>query len=122
MHISANKNYMPCLRRDSEKCVNFVKVPQSKKIVNPFQHSVAFYIETSHLICSVYQMTGFFMKCNTGLKWVNLVPLLLVLNKYCKKSTLIRSFSGPHFPAFGPEKLQIRTLFTQWNLAHYLHY
>ena len=38
--------------------------------VNPFQPSVAFHIETSHLICKAKQMTGFYMKCNTGLKWV----------------------------------------------------
>ena len=42
-----------------------------------FQPSAAFLIETSHLICSgklfscsANQMTGFFMKCNTWLKWV----------------------------------------------------
>ena len=34
--------------------------------------SVAFHIETSHLIFLPNQMTGFYMKCNTGLKWVNL--------------------------------------------------
>ena len=32
---------------------------------------------------------------------------------YCVKSVRIRSFSGPYFPAFGLEKLRIRTLFTQ---------
>ena len=37
--------------------------------VNPFQLSVAFHIETSLLFCSVKQLTGFNMKCNTGLKW-----------------------------------------------------
>ena len=38
------------------------------------------------------------------------------------KSVRIQSFSGPYFPAFelnmrkqGPEKLQIRILFTQWK-------
>ena len=43
---------------------------------------------------------------------------------YCVKSVRIRSFSGPHFPVFspnagkyGPEKLRIRTLFTQWVLS-----
>ena len=42
---------------------------------------------------------------------------------HCVKSTRIRSFSGLYFPAFGlntrkygPEKLRIRTLFTQSNL------
>ena len=28
------------------------------------------YIETSHLIYNVKQMTGFYMKRNTGLKWL----------------------------------------------------
>ena len=36
-----------------------------------FIFSVAFHIETSHLICIANQMTGFYMKCNTGLKSVN---------------------------------------------------
>ena len=39
-------------------------------ILNPFQPSVAFLIETSHLICFANQMTGFKMKCNTGKKQV----------------------------------------------------
>ena len=40
-------------------------------IYNPFQPSVAFHIGTSHLFCSARQMTGFYMKRNTRLKWVN---------------------------------------------------
>ena len=36
----------------------------------PFQASVAFHIETSHLICIANQMTGFYMKRNAELKWV----------------------------------------------------
>ena len=36
-----------------------------------FIFSVAFHIETSHLICIANQMTGFYMECNTGLKSVN---------------------------------------------------
>ena len=40
------------------------------KWVNPFQYIVTFHIETSHLMCTAYQMTGFYKKCNTGLKWV----------------------------------------------------
>ena len=38
--------------------------------LNPFQPSVVFHVETSHLFCSANQMTGFYMECNTGLKWV----------------------------------------------------
>ena len=36
--------------------------------VQPFQPSVAFHIETSHLFCSAKQMTSFYMKQNIGLK------------------------------------------------------
>ena len=43
------------------------------QLINLFQSTVTFYIETSHLICIANQMTGFYMKCNTGMKWVNLV-------------------------------------------------
>ena len=40
-----------------------------KKIYfNPFQ---PFHIETSRLICTTKHMTGFYMKCNTRIKWVN---------------------------------------------------
>ena len=44
--------------------------------INPFQPSVVFHIETSHLICNANRMTGFYMKCNTGLKCVKLKPSL----------------------------------------------
>ena len=40
-------------------------------VFNPFQPSVVFHIETSHLFKSEKQMIGFYMKCNIGLKWVN---------------------------------------------------
>ena len=36
----------------------------------PISTSVAFYVETRYFICSANQVTGFYMKCNTGLKWV----------------------------------------------------
>ena len=39
---------------------------------DPFQSIDAFQIEISHLICSTNQMTGFYMKCNTWLKWVKM--------------------------------------------------
>ena len=42
---------------------------------NLFQTSNAFYIETSCLICTADQMTGFFMKCNTKLEWVKLIKV-----------------------------------------------
>ena len=37
---------------------------------NSFQSSVVFHIEASLLIYNVNQMNGFYMKCNTGVKWV----------------------------------------------------
>ena len=38
--------------------------------INSFQPIVAFYVETSRLIFKTNQMSGFNMKCNTGLNWV----------------------------------------------------
>ena len=53
-------------------------------------------------------------------------------NKHCVKNVRIRNFSGPHFPAVvvntgknGPEKVLIRTLFTQgkdFSPVHDLYY
>ena len=55
---------------------NFSELEDSTSPFNPFQPSVAFHIETNHLICLGNQMTGFYVKCNTGLKWVKQVLLL----------------------------------------------
>ena len=38
--------------------------------LNPFQLNVPFHIETSHLIYSANQLTGFYIRFNTGLKCV----------------------------------------------------
>ena len=38
--------------------------------VNPFQLSVSFHIETSHLLYFENQMTGLYMKRNAVLNWV----------------------------------------------------
>ena len=43
-----------------------------KKTLYPFQPSVTFHTETSPLFCRAKQMTGFYMKRNTGPKWVKL--------------------------------------------------
>ena len=37
---------------------------------NPFEPSIAFLIETIHLICRPNQMTGFYRKYNTGMEQV----------------------------------------------------
>ena len=39
-------------------------------LINPFQPSVTFHTETSHLICTANQATVFYMKINTGLERV----------------------------------------------------
>ena len=37
----------------------------------PFQPTVVFHIETSHLFCSAKYMTDFYVKRSNGLKWIN---------------------------------------------------
>ena len=46
-----------------------------RELIKPFQSSAAFYIEISHLIFKANQTTGFYMKRNIGLKWVNYQPV-----------------------------------------------
>ena len=41
-------------------------------VMSLLQPNFAFFIETSHFMCAANQMTGFYIKCNSGLKWVNL--------------------------------------------------
>ena len=60
------------------------------KHFNPIQPSVAFHIETSHLICGVNQTTGFHLKCNTGLKWSS---------NAC--SSMVKGFQISGFPLVG---------------------
>ena len=48
-----------------------LNVFQYSAVFNPFQSSVLFHIETSDIFCIAKQMTGFYMKCSTRLKWVN---------------------------------------------------
>ena len=52
--------------------------------INPFQPTVAFYIQTSHLICSVNQVTCFNMKCNTWLRWVKIFSWIMFRTLYQK--------------------------------------
>ena len=44
-----------------------------------FHLSVAFNIETSHLICSANQMTGFYMKCDTGWNGLTIDAAIMLL-------------------------------------------
>ena len=48
--------------------------------INLRKSSVEFHIETSHLICRAKQVTGFYMKCNTGPKWVNQIRLQIKID------------------------------------------
>ena len=47
----------------------FTKIKINK--INALQPSATCHIKTSHLFCRAEQLTGFYMECNTGLKWVN---------------------------------------------------
>ena len=49
-----------------------------RKYFNLSQPSVAFHIEKRPLIYTENQITGLYMKCNGGLKWVNSTCRILV--------------------------------------------
>ena len=57
--------------------------------VDPLTTSVAFHIETNRLICIANQVTGFCMKNNTGLIWVNLlIGATDQFTGFCMRGTL----------------------------------
>ena len=55
-------------------------------VLNPFLPSIAFHIEPIHLIYIINQMTGFFMKRNTGLKCVKRVAKYIIFS--CKTNAV----------------------------------
>ena len=59
------------LRDELDSSLNTLQYMASRyNHICPFQAGVAFHMETSHSICSVNQITSFYLKCSTGLKWV----------------------------------------------------
>ena len=81
-HERKNFAFRPVLETRNNTTI-FFKFTQTriccKVWFNPFQPSASFHIETSYLVCSANQMTGFYMKRNTRLKWVK-VPNSNLLN------------------------------------------
>ena len=69
--------------------------------------SVAFHIETSHLVCSANQMTGFYIKCNNGLKRVE--PIWKTWIKPLIKPAAL--FSAP---LYNNQRLLVRSIF-DWD-------
>ena len=63
-------------------------------LFNPIQSNVAFHIETCHSIFSANQMTGFYVKRNTGLKWVN-----ILFSVFCRKPNVLANVHFSIFPA-----------------------
>ena len=65
------------------------------KTPKPFQLSVAVHLETSHLICNTNEMTDFYMKCNTGLKWQKIFHEgEIVHHKKCKSDFFTINFTA----------------------------
>ena len=88
---------------------------ESRKLINPFQPSVAFWIETSCLICSASQMTGFYIKFNDELKRVNWMMSVIRKTNY----SYIVTHMLPTHPFFTPWKhqktLRFSVVFRVWR-------
>ena len=48
-----------------------------------------------------------------------LMITIRMITTHCVKSVRIRSFSDPNAGKYIPEKLRIRTLFTQWHIKRF---
>ena len=57
----------------SNEVIKYWEFVRSYYTFRQFQSSAAFHIETNHLICTADQMTGFYLKYNTGLKLVKVL-------------------------------------------------
>ena len=59
--------------------------------VNLFQPNDTCHKETSHLVCTAKQMTGFYMKYNIGLKWVKTGFILSwIIKRKWKKRCIVK--------------------------------
>ena len=69
---------LPCimLMMSSFLLQTLVEIVVGIKKINSFQPSIACLVESSYLICNANRMTGFYMKCKTGLKWVNVMSYI----------------------------------------------
>ena len=92
--------------------INFENFQDSVQYINRFSLSAAFNIETSHLFCWAKQMTGSYMKCYTGLKWVNLIFLFILwtIHNCLSKTAMNFSMLTNVFPLFHGEFLQEKRL------------
>ena len=57
--------------------ISLLKTAKKHPLTISVQFSVAFHIETSQLICNADQMTVFYVKLNTGLRWVKILSKVL---------------------------------------------
>ena len=60
--------------------------------LSPFQLIVVFQIETNHSIYTSNQMTGFYIKCKTGPKWVKWFIKRVYLSNFKELNDLISRF------------------------------
>ena len=71
---------------------------QWRTLINRFQPGAIFHVETSHLICRANPMTGFYMKYNTGLNWVNTKVHLRTLFSVLIQPILSKCFISSYNP------------------------
>ena len=70
--------------QNNQSVLDWLRTNYLTKAFNQFKPSVAFYRETSHLICSANQTTGFYMKCNTVLERVKWEHISEIVGNHAK--------------------------------------
>ena len=68
MEFVISKGWSPSVASNIKRAYCFLEAPED---FSPFHLSVAFHIETNHLICCANRMTGFCVKYSPELQWVN---------------------------------------------------
>ena len=70
--------------QNNQSVLDWLRANYLTKAFNQFKPSVAFYIETSHLICSANQTTGFYIKCNTALERIKWEDISEIVGNHAK--------------------------------------
>ena len=79
--------------------------PNMSQIISIYLQKRA-YKQSNHWHCQCWNLIKL---------WVSdPLPVSKLTATHCVKSVCIRNFSGPNVGKYGPEKLRIRTLFSQW--------
>ena len=116
--IHVLKLFMDRMSLNSDKCPFLYKNFRKLHVLKFTKHHLIFFGFLVTRSCALFPTEGVhWKKCVFVSEPHKFVQILILSRWHCIKSVHIRSYPGPHFPAFGPEYKWIRTVFTQCEIC-----